>query len=95
MAISKDTVKYVAHLARLKLSVKELETLSHQLMDILDYIEKLNQVDVSQIPPTSHILPLKNIDRPDEITPSLGLEAVLENAPQKKGSQFSVPKVIT
>lgn len=95
MAISKDTVKYVAHLARLELEPKELERLAVQLEDILTYIEKLNSADVSHIAPTSHILPLVNVFREDAIKPSLDVSAVTANAPQKQNNQFLVPKVIT
>jgi len=95
MAISKDTVKYVAHLARVKLKLEELDIFSEQLEEILRYMEKLNKVDVSHIPPTSHILPLKNVYREDKRKQSLETESVLKNAVQKKNNHFCVPKVIT
>jgi len=94
MAISKDTVKYVAHLARIRLNPEELNAFSGQLEEILKYMENLNQADVSGIPPTSHILPLQNVYREDKLRPSLGIDSVLKNAPEKKNNQFSVPKVI-
>ncbi|MCM8770625.1 MAG: Asp-tRNA(Asn)/Glu-tRNA(Gln) amidotransferase subunit GatC [Candidatus Omnitrophica bacterium] len=94
MAISKDTVKYVAHLARIKLTEEELNTFSGQLEEVLKYMEKLNKLDISSISPTSHILPIKNVYREDKIRPSLDTAAVLKNAIQKKDNHFSVPKVI-
>ena len=94
MAIDKDTVKYTANLARLELEQKELEKLSGQLHDILRFIDKLKKLDIKDINPTSHILPLKNVLRNDELRASLPLEKTLKNPPQRKGNFFSVPKVI-
>lgn len=94
MAITKDTVKYVAHLARIDLAAKELETLSRQLEDILDFIDKLKQVDIKDIAPTSHILPINNVLRDDSPRESLSSDQALENAPRKHGNFFGVPKVI-
>lgn len=94
MDITKETVKYVAHLARIELTSQELEILSIQLKDILDFIDKLKEVDVENIKPTSHILPINNVFRSDEAKESLPLQKVLENAPLKEGNFFAVPKVI-
>ncbi len=94
MAITKDTVKYVAHLARIDLKPKELEKLSQQLQEILGFIDKLKKVDIKDIAPTSHILPLNNVLRDDKPAESLSSDKALENAPQRQGKFFSVPKVI-
>ena len=94
MAINKDTVKYTAHLARLELEPAQLEKLSGQLKDILGFIDSLSELDVSNVEPTSHILPINNVLREDVLKESLTLEKVLQNAPRKKGNFFSVPKVI-
>ncbi|PIP20663.1 MAG: Asp-tRNA(Asn)/Glu-tRNA(Gln) amidotransferase GatCAB subunit C [Candidatus Omnitrophica bacterium CG23_combo_of_CG06-09_8_20_14_all_40_11] len=94
MAITKDTVKYVAHLARIDLKPKELETLSQQLQDILDFIDKLKKVDIKEIAPTSHILPINNVLRDDLLAESLSSHKALENAPRREGNFFGVPKVI-
>ena len=94
MAIDKQTVKYVAHLARIELDAKELEKLSGQLQGILDFIDRLKKVDIKNIPPTSHISPIKNVLREDEPRQSLPVGKALENAPDKQGSFFGVPKVI-
>lgn len=94
MAISKEIVEYVAHLARIELDAKELEKLSQQLKGILDFIDKLKDVDINNISPTSHILPINNVLRQDEIKVSLPAQKVLENAPGKQGNYFTVPKVI-
>lgn len=94
MELNKQTVEYLANLARIQLQPEELEKLSRQLRDILDFIDKLKKADVSQVSPTSHILPLKNVLREDIPGNSLKIEDTLMNAPAKEGNFFSVPKVI-
>lgn len=94
MVITKDTVKYVANLARIELNPKELEKLSRQLKDILDFIDKLKKVDIKDINPTSHILPISNVLREDKPQESLPFDKVLKNAPCREGNFFGVPKVI-
>ncbi|MBU1091149.1 MAG: Asp-tRNA(Asn)/Glu-tRNA(Gln) amidotransferase subunit GatC [Candidatus Omnitrophica bacterium] len=94
MAIDKKTVEYVAHLARMELQPKELEKLSGQLMEILAFIDQLQKVDIKDIKPTSHILPLSNVLREDKLRQSLSSEEALKNAPRKHRNFFVVPKVI-
>lgn len=94
MAIDKETVKYVAHLARIELNPRELEKLSQQLQDILGLIDKLKKIEIKDINPTSHILPINNVLREDKPKESLAIDQVLKDAPQRKGSFFVVPKVI-
>ncbi|MCX5710450.1 MAG: Asp-tRNA(Asn)/Glu-tRNA(Gln) amidotransferase subunit GatC [Candidatus Omnitrophica bacterium] len=94
MAIDKKTVENVAHLARIELNPKELDKLSHQLQDILGFIDKLSRLDISKTPPTSHILLLSNILREDTPKPSLPVDKALANAPSREADFFSVPKVI-
>lgn len=94
MPIDKKTVEYVANLARIELSDKELEKLSLQLDDILDFIDKLNGINVDKVVPTSHILQTANVLRQDSVKSSLPLEKVLGNTPEKEDKFFSVPKVI-
>lgn len=94
MAITKEIVEYVAHLARIELDAEELEKLSEQLKGILDFIDKLKDVDVNNISPASHILPINNVLRQDSIKASLPAQKALENAPNKQGNYFVVPKVI-
>ena len=94
MAIDKETVKYVAHLARIELEQEELEKLSRQLHDIIGFIDKLSALDVEQVKPASHILPISNVLREDEPHTCLTPEQALENAPGKSGNFFSVPKII-
>ncbi|MFA5276319.1 MAG: Asp-tRNA(Asn)/Glu-tRNA(Gln) amidotransferase subunit GatC [Candidatus Omnitrophota bacterium] len=94
MAIDKKTVEYTAHLARIELGDKELETLSKQLHDILDFIDKLKKADVEGISATSHILPVSNVLREDSVKPSLSSDEALKNAPNRQETFFVVPKVI-
>jgi aspartyl-tRNA(Asn)/glutamyl-tRNA(Gln) amidotransferase subunit C len=87
-------IKYVAHLARLALTPEEEEKLGAQLGNILHYIEKLNQLDVSKVEPTSHAVPLVNVTREDAVRPSLSNEDALRNAPAKANGLFLVPKIV-
>jgi aspartyl-tRNA(Asn)/glutamyl-tRNA(Gln) amidotransferase subunit C len=87
-------IKYVAHLARLALTPEEEEKLGAQLGNILHYIEKLNQLDVSNVEPTSHAVPLVNVTREDAVRPSLPNEDALRNAPAKANGLFLVPKIV-
>ena len=94
MAAVEIDVKYVAHLARVTLTSEESQRLGAQLRNILGFIEKLNEVDVSQVEPTAHAVPLVNVTRPDEIRPSLPQEDALRNAPAKANGLFMVPKIV-
>jgi aspartyl-tRNA(Asn)/glutamyl-tRNA(Gln) amidotransferase subunit C len=87
-------VKYVAHLARIALSREEQEKFGAQLSNILGYIDKLNQLDVSGIEPTAHAVPLVNVFRADEVRPSLSNEEALRNAPASANGLFMVPKIV-
>jgi len=87
-------VKYVAHLARVALTPAEEQQLGAQLDQVLGYIEKLKEVDVSQVEPTAHAVPMVNVTRPDEIRPSLPHGEVLRNAPSELNGLFRVPKIV-
>lgn len=94
MAATDLDVKYVAHLARLSLTLEEEKKLGEQLGNILGYIEKLRELDVSNVEPTAHAVPMVNVTRADEIRPSLSHEDALRNAPRQAGGLFIVPKVV-
>ncbi len=94
MAATEFDIKYTAHLARLALTPDEEKKLSAQLGQILGYVEKLKQVDVSNVEPTAHAVPMVNITRADEVRPSLSHEDALRNAPRQAGGLFVVPKVV-
>lgn len=87
-------VRYVAHLARLALTPEEEIKIGAQLKDVLGYIEKLKEVDVSGVEPTAHPFPMVNVTRPDEDRPSLPHDEALRNAPAQASGLFIVPKII-
>jgi aspartyl-tRNA(Asn)/glutamyl-tRNA(Gln) amidotransferase subunit C len=92
--ISIQDVEHVAVLARLELSDEEKRAMTAQLRDVLRYVEKLNELDTARIEPTAHILPVRNVLRPDELRPSLDPDDVLVNAPKRTGTLFQVPRVV-
>ncbi len=94
MKITRQEVEHVAKLARLELSEKEEELLTDQLSGILTYVEKLNELDTKGVPPTSHVLDIKNVMREDVVAPSLPQERALANAPEKAAGHYKVPKII-
>lgn len=94
MSISKKEVEYIANLARLKLTQQEIENYTHQLNDILKYMEKLNELDTSEVKPLSHPVENSNVFRNDEIVPSVSREDALKNAPDSTEEFFKVPKII-
>ena len=87
-------VSYVAHLARMYLSDAEKQKISAQLRDILAYVAKLNELDVSKVEPTAHATPLSNILRKDEVQPSIDPAKILQNAPEQARGLFIVPKIV-
>ena len=93
MASSID-IKYVAHLARIELTPEEEERFGSQLGQVLTYVEKLNQLDVSQVEPTAHAVPMVNVTRPDEVRPSLPHDQAMRNAPASANGLFIVPKIV-
>lgn len=94
MKISKEIVKHIALLSRLELKDEEIEVYQQQLSRILEYVEKLNEVDTKDVEPTSHVLSLNNIFREDLVKESLSREEVLRNAPDPTDKFFRVPKII-
>ena len=87
-------IQYVARLARLSLTPEEEQRFAAQLEQVLAYIEKLKEVDVSGVEPTAHAFPLVNVTRPDEVRPSLSNEEALRNAPAQANGLFMVPKIV-
>jgi aspartyl-tRNA(Asn)/glutamyl-tRNA(Gln) amidotransferase subunit C len=92
--LSRDDVAHVAHLARLGLTDDELARLEGQLNHILDQYAILAQLDTEAIPPTAQTIELENILRDDVARPSLPVEAVLANAPEREGDYIRVPPVL-
>ena len=93
MKISNQEVQYVAQLARLNLDEATTEQYAGQISQILDYIDKLNEVDTTGVKPALAVQ-IVNAFREDVVIPSLTVEEALANAPQSNGSEFIVPKVV-
>jgi aspartyl-tRNA(Asn)/glutamyl-tRNA(Gln) amidotransferase subunit C len=91
MAITRADVEHVARLARLALRDDEIERFQEQLNAILEAVGKVSELDLADVPPTSHPLALVNVFEPDEPRPSLPLEDALANAPEREGGFFRVP----
>jgi len=94
MAAAEIDIKYVAHLVRIALTPDEEKKLSAQLGNILGYIEKLSELEVTDVEPTAHAVPMVNVTRADEIRPSLSHEDALRNAPRAANGLFIVPKIV-
>jgi aspartyl-tRNA(Asn)/glutamyl-tRNA(Gln) amidotransferase subunit C len=94
MAISREEVVYIAGLARLTLKEEEIELYSKQLSDILGYIDQLNELDVENVEPMTHVLDMINVMREDKHLPSLSRDEVMANAPDHNGEHFRVPRVV-
>lgn len=94
MKITAQDVEQVALLSRLEIPAADREEVTGQLNAILDYMEMLNKLDTTGIEPTAHVLPLKNVMRPDRMVPSLPRELALSNAPEEEDGYFKVPKIM-
>jgi aspartyl-tRNA(Asn)/glutamyl-tRNA(Gln) amidotransferase subunit C len=94
LKITKNEVTHVAHLARLEFTEAEAEKFTSQLNNILLYMDMLNRVDTTGIAPMTHAIAQTNAFREDNVTPSLGRDLTLANAPDVRGDFFRVPKVI-
>ncbi len=94
MKITREQIEHVARLARLELTEQEKEMFTGQMDAILAYVDKLNELDTSDIVPTSHAVPMENAFREDAVTESFETDRALLNAPDRADNFFRVPKVI-
>lgn len=94
MEITKNEVRHVADLARLKFTDEELDKFSVQLDSILRYVNKLDELNTDNVKPTAHIVPISNVFRDDVVKTSMNKEKVLMNAKEKEDGYFKVPKII-
>ena len=92
--ISDETMEYVGILAKLELSAGEKEAARTDMGRMLDYIDKLNELDTSGVEPMSHIFPVNNMFREDVVTNGDDRDNILKNAPEKKDGSFKVPKTV-
>ena len=92
--IDQEQVRKVAKLSRLELTESEIEEFTNQLGAILEYVEKMNELDTDNVQPLAHCLPVSNIFREDCAKESLGTEKIMANAPQRDEAFFKVPKIL-
>ena len=92
--ITREQAEKVAHLARLDLTTAELDLFSGQLSAIVEYIQKLDELDTKNVEPLAHCLPVHNVFRDDVVRPSLDVEKALENAPYRVDDYFKVPQIL-
>ena len=92
--ISDETIEYVGILAKLELDEEEKEQAKKDIGEMLDYIDKLNELDTSGVEPMSHVFPVHNVFREDVVANVDGREITLANAPEKKEDSFVVPRTI-
>ncbi|KMY45883.1 glutamyl-tRNA amidotransferase [Bacillus sp. FJAT-27916] len=92
--ISKEEAKHVANLARLAITEEETEMFTKQLDSIITFAEQLNELDTTNIEPTTHVLHMKNVLREDKPSPGLPREEVLKNAPDHQDGQIRVPGIM-
>jgi aspartyl-tRNA(Asn)/glutamyl-tRNA(Gln) amidotransferase subunit C len=91
MSIDREQVLHVARLARLRLSDEEVDTMVGELSGILEHIERISELDLDGVPPTTHVVEVANALRPDEPRPSLPRDVILEQAPARQDGGFVVP----
>ena len=94
MEITKEMVDYVSTLSRLKLDEAEKEKMQGELQQIIAYMDVLNTLDTEGVEPMSHVFPVKNVLREDEVKPSTPREALLRNTPVPDEEAFLVPKAV-
>lgn len=94
MELGREQIDYVAHLARIELTDEERTLFGSQLAGVLDYVEKLNELNTETVPPTAHVMGLSNVFRDDVARPSPPREVMLANAPQQACGCFLVPKIL-
>jgi aspartyl-tRNA(Asn)/glutamyl-tRNA(Gln) amidotransferase subunit C len=91
LVIDRGQVLHVARLARLRLTDEEVERMAGELSGILEHVERISELDLDGVEPTSHVIELENVLRPDEPRPSWPREQTLERAPDPAGGSFRVP----
>lgn len=92
--IDDATIDYVGILAKLELSDEEKEQAKKDMANMLDHIDKLNELDTTGVEPMSHVFPVENVMREDVVTNGDGSEDILANAPERKDTTFVVPKTV-
>ena len=94
MSIDRAAVDHVARLARLALSEQERDRMTQELSQILEHAQRIQTLDLDGVEPTAHAVPLRNVMRADEVTPSLSVDDSLRNAPESEDARFKVPRIV-
>lgn len=94
MKITKEQVEHVANLARLNLTDEEKEHLTKDMEAIIEFADQINSLDISDVEPTAHVIPINNVFRDDNVRPSMDRDELLSNAPNMDNGCFSVPKIV-
>lgn len=94
MKISQDEIKKIAFLSRLEVKENNMANIEKELSDILTYVAELNELDLDDVEPMAHAVPLHNVFREDEEKPSLAHDLALSNAPEAEDGYFKVPRVV-
>lgn len=94
MSISREEVEHVARLARLELTPQELELFRDQLSAVLERARRIQSLPLDDVPPTAHPIDVRNVFREDVVVPPEPSDAILENAPEREGNLFRVPKIL-
>ena len=94
LRLSQAEIEHIALLSRLHLTQEERERMTTQLNDIIGFFAQLGELDTTDVEPTSHVIPMSNVLRADEVKPSLPADDALQNAPQRAGDTFRVPRVV-
>jgi aspartyl-tRNA(Asn)/glutamyl-tRNA(Gln) amidotransferase subunit C len=94
MRLSREEIEHVALLGRLSLTEEEIGVFTEQLNSILGHFEALREADTSAIAGTTHVVPMTNVFREDHCRPSLAPDDALQNAPERSGDYFKVPRVV-
>jgi aspartyl-tRNA(Asn)/glutamyl-tRNA(Gln) amidotransferase subunit C len=92
--IDSELIRHIANLSRLEIDKDDLEAFTDQFRRIVEYFDKLNELDTGGIEPLTHAVELSNVLADDEVAPSLSTDEALANAPEEEGSYFKVPKVL-
>lgn len=94
MQITKKDIEHVAKLSRLNFTEEEIEKFTSDMTSIIGFVDKLNELDTTNVEPTAHVIPINNVFREDVIKPSFDREKILQNAPSEKDGCFLVPKIV-
>lgn len=94
MKITREQVEHVANLARLNLTEEEKEQMITDMGVIIEFANRINEMNIDDINPTAHVIPINNVFREDNVNPSFSRDELLSNAPNKENGCYSVPRIV-